>query len=334
MKRLFVGSITTCKLFKQAFLDEYRPPLKIIKQIESIRNFKQKLNEPLHCSWERFTESLFSCPEHKLNEHEQLRIFYQGLEAETRLKVDFKGPIPQMTPTKEMEAIQELSAHSLSCINIPVFEALEQMPKYAKFMKDLLARKGKTKETSKITINERCSVVLLNKIPFKEKDPRSFTIPCVIGKMGIDKPLADLGANISLMPYYMYARLDLGELKPTRMCIELANKSTQYPRGIAENVIVKIDKFIFLVDFVVLDMKEDHKISIILGRRFLAITHAMIDVFNKKISFEVGNETIMFDIEKSMKFSTPEDDECLSIDIVDKVDSNLVHEILPSSPLD
>ncbi|GJT03744.1 reverse transcriptase domain-containing protein [Tanacetum coccineum] len=104
--------------------------------------------------------------------------------------------------------------------------------------------------------------------------------------MGIDKALADLGASISLMPYSMYARLDLGELKPTRMCIELANKSTQYPRGVAENVIVKIDKFIFLVDFVVLDMKEDHKILIILGRPFLATAHAMIDVFNKKISFE------------------------------------------------
>nr|GEU38930.1 hypothetical protein [Tanacetum cinerariifolium] len=87
----------------------------------------------------------------------------------------------------------------------------------------------------------------------------------------------DLGASISLMPYSMYARLDLGELKPTCMCIELANKSTQYPWGIAENVIVKIDKFIFPVDFVVLDIKEDHKILIILGRPFLATAHAMID---------------------------------------------------------
>ncbi|GJX37424.1 hypothetical protein Tco_0250727 [Tanacetum coccineum] len=197
------------------------------------------------------------------------------------------------------------------------------MPKYAKFMKDLLARKGKTKETSKITLNERCSAVLLYKIRFKEKDPRSFTISCVIGKMGIDKPLADLEASIGLMPYSMHARLDLGELKPTRMCIELANKSTQHLKGIVENVIIKFDKFIFPVDFVVLDMKEDHKIPIILGRPFLATAHAMIDVFNKKISFKVGNETITFDIEKSMKFSTPKDEECLSVDMVDKVISDL-----------
>nr|GEW18552.1 RNA-directed DNA polymerase homolog [Tanacetum cinerariifolium] len=77
-------------------------------------NFKQKLNEPLHCSWERFTDALFSCPEHKLNEHEQLRIFYQGLDAEMRFKVDFKRLIPRMTSTKGMEDIKELYVHSLS----------------------------------------------------------------------------------------------------------------------------------------------------------------------------------------------------------------------------
>ncbi|GJS05666.1 hypothetical protein Tco_0322174 [Tanacetum coccineum] len=165
-----------------------------------------------------------------------------------------------------------------------------------------------------------CSKVptfLLNKIPLKEKDPGSFTIPCVIGKIGIDKALANLRASISLMPYSMFARLDLGELKHTRMCIELANKSTQCPRGIAEKVIVKIDKFIFPIDFVVLDMEEDQKIPIILERPFLTTAHAMIDIFNKKITFEVGNKTITFDTEKSMKFSTPKDDTCLSIDMVD-----------------
>nr|GEX95461.1 reverse transcriptase domain-containing protein [Tanacetum cinerariifolium] len=128
------------------------------------------------------------------------------------------------------------------------------MTKYAKFMKDLLAKKGKAEETSKITLNERCSVVFLNKIPLKEKDPRSFTI---------------------------------------------------------------LYRFIFPVDFVVLDNEEDHKILIIIGRPFLANAHAMIDVFNKKISFKVGNETITFNIEESMKFSTPEDDTCLSTDMVD-----------------
>ncbi|GJY39070.1 DNA-directed DNA polymerase [Tanacetum coccineum] len=183
------------------------------------------------------------------------------------------------------------------------------MPNYAKFMKDLLKHRGRGNAASNITLNERCSVVVLNGIPLKEKDPISFTISCVIG-------------------------LNIGELKPTRMCIKLADKSTQIPRGIAENVIAKIDRFVFPVDFVVLDMREDHKIPIILGRPFLATAYAMIDVFNKKISFEVGDETITFDIEKSIRFPPSDDDTCHSVDIIDLSILNHVQEILPSEPFD
>ncbi|GJY14718.1 DNA-directed DNA polymerase [Tanacetum coccineum] len=287
----------------------------LTKQINAIRNFEKKSKEPLHLAWERFNDSLYNCPEHKINEQEQLQICYQGLDTETRRKVDFKGPIPRMTPAAGIEAIIELSKHSLSCINIPFIEALEQIPKYAKFIKDLLTRRGN--ETSKITLNERCSAVVLNKIPLNEKDARSFTIPCVIGQSGINKVLADLGSSISLIAYSIFLRLNLGELKPTHMCIELANKSTQIPKGVAENVIGKISRFVFPVDFVVLDMKEVHKITIVLGRPLLATAHAMIDVFSKKISFEVGNETITFDLEKSMRFPPSNDDTCHSIDIID-----------------
>ncbi|GJY53533.1 reverse transcriptase domain-containing protein [Tanacetum coccineum] len=177
------------------------------------------------------------------------------------------------------------------------------MPTYAKFMKDLLTQRGRGNEASKITLNER----------------------------GSNKALADLGASISLMPYSMFLILNLGELKPTRMCIELADKSTQIPKGIVENVIVKIDKFVFPVDFTVLDMKEDHKIHIILGRPFLATAHAKIDVFNKKISFKVGDETITFNSEKSMRFLPSYDDTCHSVDIIDlsilnHISKNLEHE--------
>ncbi|GJU49553.1 DNA-directed DNA polymerase [Tanacetum coccineum] len=208
------------------------------------------------------------------------------------------------------------------------------MPKYAKFMKDLLTQRGRGNEESKITLNERCSAMVLNEIPLKEKDPESFTIPCVIGQSGINKALADLRASISLMPYLMFLRLNIGELKPTRMCIELGNKSTQIPKGTAKNVIIKIDRFVFQVDFVVLDMKKDHKIPIILGRPFLATANAMIDVFNKKISFKVRNETITFDLEKSVRFPPSDDDTCHSTNIIDLSILEHVQEILPSEPFD
>ncbi|GJY29444.1 uncharacterized mitochondrial protein-like protein [Tanacetum coccineum] len=107
--------------------------------------------------------------------------------------------------------------------------------------------------------------VLLNKLPSKEKDPGSFTIPYDIGHLHIDNALVALEASISLMPYTMYEKLGLGELKLTIMSLELADRSIQYPRGIAEDVLIKIDKFILPIDFVVLDMREDSRIPILLG---------------------------------------------------------------------
>ncbi|GJR73285.1 putative ribonuclease H-like domain-containing protein [Tanacetum coccineum] len=169
------------------------------------------------------------------------------------------------------------------------------MPKYAKFLNGLLSNKTRLEEAFTVTINVRCSAVLLNKLPPKEKDPGSFTIPCDIGHLHINNALEDLGASISLMPYTVYKKLGLGEPKPTRMSLELADRSIQYPRGIAENVLIKIDKFILPINFVILDMREDSKIPIILGRPFLATARAIIDVFNKKITLRVGNEELLKD---------------------------------------
>ncbi|GJU16556.1 reverse transcriptase domain-containing protein [Tanacetum coccineum] len=109
------------------------------------------------------------------------------------------------------------------------------MSKYAKFLKGLLTNKARLKEACKIIMNERCSAVLLNKLPSKEKDLGSFTIPCDIGQSHINNALADLGARISLMPYMMYKKLGLGEPKATRMSLELADRSIQSLRGIIEN---------------------------------------------------------------------------------------------------
>ncbi|GKD68781.1 reverse transcriptase domain-containing protein, partial [Tanacetum coccineum] len=133
-------------------------------------------------------------------------------------------------------------------------------------------------------MNERCSAVLLNRLPSKEKDLGSFTIPCDIGQLHINNALVDLGASISLMPYTMYEKLGLGEPKATRMSLELADRSIQYPRGITENVLIKVDKFVLPIDFVILDMPEDSRVLIILGRPFLATARTMIDIFKKKIT--------------------------------------------------
>ncbi|GJY36696.1 putative nucleotidyltransferase, ribonuclease H [Tanacetum coccineum] len=213
-------------------------------------------------------------------------------------------------------------------INLTFIEALAQMPKYAKFLKRLLANKARLEEACKITKNKRCSAVLLNKLPSKEKDPGSFTIPYDIGQLHIDNALANLGASISLMPYTMYKKLGFGEPKATRISLELADRSIQYPRGIIENVLIKVDKVILPIDFVILDMHEDSRIPIILGRPFLATARAMIDVFNKKITLKVGDDEVIFYVDQSIKRPTTEDEECYGIDDLDDTINEESQELL------
>ncbi|GKE28468.1 putative reverse transcriptase domain-containing protein, partial [Tanacetum coccineum] len=115
-----------------------------------------------------------------------------------------------------------------------------------------------------------------------------------INNMCFDKALADLGASVSVMPYSTFTSLGLGKLAPTKLIIELADRTVKSPKGIAENVLVRIDKFFFPVDFIVLDMPEDIKIPLILGRPFLSNAHAKIDVFKRKFAFRIENDKIVF----------------------------------------
>ncbi|GKA83400.1 hypothetical protein Tco_0804995 [Tanacetum coccineum] len=137
-----------------------------------------------------------------------------------------------------------------------------------------------------------------NSIPRKEKDPGSFTLPCFINNVCFDNALADLGASVSIMPLSTYLNLGLGELAHIKLTIELVDRIVKYPKGIAENVLVGIGKFVFPVDFIILDMPEDIKVPLILGRPFLSTAHAKIDVFKRKITLKVGEERIIF---KSVK---------------------------------
>ncbi|GJV77801.1 hypothetical protein Tco_1509385 [Tanacetum coccineum] len=175
-------------------------------------------------------------------------------------------------------------------INIPLVDTLKQTPDYIEFLQELMSNKTKIKEESMVKLNARCSAVFPNELPSKEKDPGSFILPCLISSMAASNALADLGASISVMSFSMFKRLGVGNLKPVKMLVEMADKSVQSLTGMIGNVLVKIDKFIFPVDFFILDIVEDDKVPIILVRPMLAIAHAMIDIFGKKISLEVGSE--------------------------------------------
>ncbi|KAL8548467.1 hypothetical protein ACS0TY_007678 [Phlomoides rotata] len=164
-------------------------------------------------------------------------------------------------------------------------------------------------EYETVTLTEECSTILQAKFPQKLKDPGSFTLPCKIGKEGNYRALCDLGASINLMPLSLFKTLGLGELKPTTMNLQLVDRTVTYPKGIVEDVLVKVDKFIFPVDFIVLDMVEDRAIPLILGRPFLATGGAMIDVRNGELTLDVNGEKVSFNIFKAMKFHSNEEDE-------------------------
>ncbi|KAK6125377.1 hypothetical protein DH2020_040881 [Rehmannia glutinosa] len=156
--------------------------------------------------------------------------------------------------------------------------ALEQMPNYAKFLKEVMSKKRKLAEFETVNLTEECSAIIQRKLPQKLKDPGSFTIHCVIGGVVFNKALCDLGASINLMPLSIFRKLGLGEVKPSTVTLQLADRSLTYPKGIVEYVLVKVDKFIFPMDFLVLDMEGDRDVPLILGRPFLATARALIDV--------------------------------------------------------
>ena len=134
-------------------------------------------------------------------------------------------PYPQQLKKEKLEAQHSkfMELFKQVTVNLPFLDVVAGMPKYAKFLKDLLTNRKKLEEVTDVTMNATCSAVVMNKLPEKLSDPGSFTIPCIIGFTETVRALADLGASINLMPYSLYLKLALGELKPTRMSIQLAD---------------------------------------------------------------------------------------------------------------
>jgi hypothetical protein len=176
------------------------------------------------------------------------------------------APFPQrlLAPKKGTENQDILEVFKQEKINIPLLDAIKQIPSYAKFLKDLCTVKRKLFVHKKAFLKEQVSAIIQQKILLRQKDPGSPTIPCIIGKSKIDKALMDLGAGVNLLPYTVYEQLGLGELKPTKVVLHLADRSIVIPRGVVEDVLVQVDKFYFPVDFIVLDTKP--------------ISHSSIDV--------------------------------------------------------
>ncbi|GJV55422.1 reverse transcriptase domain-containing protein [Tanacetum coccineum] len=203
--------------------------------------------------------------------------------------------------------------------DISFADALLLMPRFAPTIKSLLMNKEKLLELAKIPLNENCSAMLLKKLPEKLGDPGKFLIPCNFLGMDVCHALADLGASINLMPLSIWKKLSLPELTPTQMTLELATLSITYPKGLAEDVFVKVGKFHFPTDFVVVDFEADPRVPLILGRSFLRTGRALIDVYGEEITLRVDNEAVTFNIDQATRYSSTNDKSVNRIDFIDAV---------------
>ena len=185
-------------------------------------------------------------------------------------------------------------------VNIPLLDMMKQVPTYAKFLKDLCSVKRGLGIEKKAFLTEQVSAIIQSKTPMKYKDPGSPTISVNIGGTCINKALLDLGASVNLLPYSIYKQLGLGELKPTNITLSLADRSVKIPKGIVEDVLVKVDKFYYSVHFVVLDTEPiavgPNHVPIILGRPFFAISNAIINFRNGVMQLTFGNMTLKLNI--------------------------------------
>ncbi|XP_021732944.1 uncharacterized protein LOC110699723 [Chenopodium quinoa] len=173
-------------------------------------------------------------------------------------------------------------------LTLPFTNVVKEMPNYAKFLKEILSGKRDCNMVELVNLGKCFSAIIHNDLPLKLKDPGNFSVPCKIKGKLFHNALCDLGASVSIMPYSVYKKFKLGELLPSNITLQLADRSIKFPKGRVEDVPLKTGEFTIPVDFIVLEIAEDDHIPIILGRPFLATSGALTDVKGGRITLKVG----------------------------------------------
>nr|GEU70359.1 hypothetical protein [Tanacetum cinerariifolium] len=249
-------------------------------------------------------------------------LFYNGLDVPTRQILDSRGAIPSKTVADAKVAIQEMAEYSQKWHNetsrtrsTKTSDGLAAIQAQLNNLGREIKKVNEKVYAAQVGCEQCKGPYYIKDCPLKEegkpskkltthnleKDLESFTLPCFINKVCFDNALADLRSSVRVLPLSTYLNLGLGKLAHNKLTVELADRTVKYPKGIAENVLVGIRKFIFPVDYIILDMLEDIKVPLILGRPFLSIARAKIDVFKRKITLRVGEERIIL---KSVKLAS------------------------------
>nr|GEU33352.1 reverse transcriptase domain-containing protein [Tanacetum cinerariifolium] len=205
-------------------------------------------------------------------------------------------------------------------------DVLLHMPKFALMFKIILNNKEKLFHLATTLVNENCSAVILKKLPDKLGDPDKYLIPCDFLELDECLALADLGASINLMPVSIWKKLSLPELTSTQIILELTDRSMTRPAGIAKDVFVKLGKFHFPTDFVVVYYVVDPRVPLILGRTFLRTERALIDVYGEELTLHVDDEAITFKVGQTSKYSYNDAESINRIDVIDIACEEYVQE--------
>nr|GEU30232.1 reverse transcriptase domain-containing protein [Tanacetum cinerariifolium] len=296
-----------------------REPKTITDQVltESTNNFPHLVVQPSPISTSFSTISSSKIPEVT---KDTVKLSIENIQppvAQTQVPIDEPVIAPKPKPT-----IPYSNLH----LELSFIDALLHMPKFALMFKSLLNNKEKLFDLATTPMNENCSAVILKKLLEKLGDPDKFLIPCDFPELDGCLALADLGASINLMPLSIWRKLSLPELTSTQMIIELADRSTTQPAGIAEDVFVKVGKFHFLTDFVVVDYVFDPRVPLILERPFLRTGRALIDVYGEELTLRVDDEAITFKVGQTSKYFYNDAESVNRIDVIDVACEEYVQE--------
>ncbi|XP_071741106.1 uncharacterized protein [Rutidosis leptorrhynchoides] len=251
--------------------------------------------------------------------------FPKALESPNQFPYGKKGPQPE----DMWETLKQVK------INLPLLDAIRQVPSYAKFLKDLCIQKRKQRATlpKKVELTEHLSAVVSGTLPPKFKDPGTPLIVVTVGNVNVKKALLDLGASINILPFYLVDRFELGLMKRTDIIIQLADQSIKTPRGILEDVIVKVEDFYYHVDFVVMDIESrnrDVQPTIILGCPFLATINAHINCRTSAMDISFENCKMRINIFNSLHAPSDEEDvECEEVNAIELAIASTMDSRLP-----